>query len=614
MVDSSADSSTDLRDQSETVAIDTVSPTTNPLLRASVFFNIINKSSKYGLDRNISGIALILPYRFLQDGLITEFSVTDKFFNTRRFIELVREFFIPLVQEQFKGIGERIRSMMPGMSEVEEGQCIMELIKGEGMDVAFYNTDLKLVDFIRDHIMSLLFVLFKKIAGSFSDTYDAFCCIYGDSKSRDDFDKLWKENCEWKSSSITNKDRGIVSDTVSLHEVFLKVREWTAAIAQSQAGIIEVDMGNNEIIHICRFFDPGLFHYKLSRTFFDFGRVEGEIAPGAIGIHDFMLFKASESGFFDENSEVYTRLVPLMEELDEKFRRMNYSDKKTKEAEESKEFFKMSFSDSLKKLVSDFAEKFLAAIDKELDDSDPLSRLVMNIIERAVLGYHAWLHKDGDFIEKVVMTDQISSIVTKKTKDQIREIPHKVVFEKTHAQVRRAIYNNGRLVPVAIPKESYIDFPLFLNLPFVYPKIIKVEDKKERIWVLSDIRVPTTGLVCDTSKTSYDVKVEDATPKSGIYVWIYSKDDEARKYLEEKKGEIEIDGKRFFLLIYNPNADFKYTGWSHIRGCWFILAKDKDGVFKVTDKDAQKFVIVTTNGQYTLTQEFDLSGLTCETE
>lgn len=41
---------------------------------------------------------------------------------------------------------------------------------------------------------------------------------------------------------------------------------------------------------------------------------------------------------------------------------------------------------------------------------------------------------------------------------------------------------------------------------------------------------------------------------------------------------------------------------------------DKNGVFKVTDKDAQKFVVI----QYTadglcLEQEFDLSGLTCQT-
>lgn len=44
------------------------------------------------------------------------------------------------------------------------------------------------------------------------------------------------------------------------------------------------------------------------------------------------------------------------------------------------------------------------------------------------------------------------------------------------------------------------------------------------------------------------------------------------------------------------------------------LDSDKDGVFKVTNKDTQKFVIVTTDGTYTLTQEFDLSGLICETE
>lgn len=44
------------------------------------------------------------------------------------------------------------------------------------------------------------------------------------------------------------------------------------------------------------------------------------------------------------------------------------------------------------------------------------------------------------------------------------------------------------------------------------------------------------------------------------------------------------------------------------------LDEDKDGVFKVTDKDTQKFIVVTTDGEYTLRQEFDLSELVCETE
>lgn len=44
------------------------------------------------------------------------------------------------------------------------------------------------------------------------------------------------------------------------------------------------------------------------------------------------------------------------------------------------------------------------------------------------------------------------------------------------------------------------------------------------------------------------------------------------------------------------------------------LDEDKDGVFKVTDNETQKFVIVTTDGAHTLRQEFDLSELVCQTE
>ena len=36
---------------------------------------------------------------------------------------------------------------------------------------------------------------------------------------------------------------------------------------------------------------------------------------------------------------------------------------------------------------------------------------------------------------------------------------------------------------------------------------------------------------------------------------------------------------------------------------------DMNGAFKITDKDNQKFRIVTTDGTHTLTQSYDLSGL-----
>lgn len=41
---------------------------------------------------------------------------------------------------------------------------------------------------------------------------------------------------------------------------------------------------------------------------------------------------------------------------------------------------------------------------------------------------------------------------------------------------------------------------------------------------------------------------------------------------------------------------------------------DKNGVFKVTNKNIQNFKIVTTDGTKTTTQIFDLQQLTCQTE
>lgn len=41
---------------------------------------------------------------------------------------------------------------------------------------------------------------------------------------------------------------------------------------------------------------------------------------------------------------------------------------------------------------------------------------------------------------------------------------------------------------------------------------------------------------------------------------------------------------------------------------------DKNGVFKITDKDTQKFKVIVSDGYNSTTQEFDLSGLTVESE
>ena len=41
---------------------------------------------------------------------------------------------------------------------------------------------------------------------------------------------------------------------------------------------------------------------------------------------------------------------------------------------------------------------------------------------------------------------------------------------------------------------------------------------------------------------------------------------------------------------------------------------DKDGVFKITNKDTQNLQVVVSDGTITSTTSYDLSGLVCETE
>ena len=43
------------------------------------------------------------------------------------------------------------------------------------------------------------------------------------------------------------------------------------------------------------------------------------------------------------------------------------------------------------------------------------------------------------------------------------------------------------------------------------------------------------------------------------------------------------------------------------------LDEDKDAVIKVTDKNKQKLVVISTNGTDTVTEVYDLSELTCQT-
>lgn len=89
------------------------------------------------------------------------------------------------------------------------------------------------------------------------------------------------------------------------------------------------------------------------------------------------------------------------------------------------------------------------------------------------------------------------------------------------------------------------------------------------------------------------------------------------KYISS--GAIAQDwGPGNFLCLKVPDADITNmtvkVGLNPSQGSGLVaLDADKNGVFKVTDKDLQKFVVLQQDGVNAKIQTFDLSGLTCET-
>lgn len=89
------------------------------------------------------------------------------------------------------------------------------------------------------------------------------------------------------------------------------------------------------------------------------------------------------------------------------------------------------------------------------------------------------------------------------------------------------------------------------------------------------------------------------------------------KYISS--GAIAQDwGPGNFLCLKVPDADITNmtvrVGLNPSQGSGLVaLDADKNGVFKVTDKNTQKFVVLQQDGVKTKLQEFDLSGLTIET-
>ena len=80
---------------------------------------------------------------------------------------------------------------------------------------------------------------------------------------------------------------------------------------------------------------------------------------------------------------------------------------------------------------------------------------------------------------------------------------------------------------------------------------------------------------------------------------------------------VDVWGEGYFLALKftkdNANATSIKVGLRPSVSSGLVeLDADMDGVFKITDKDAQVFVIQCSNGEVTYTKTYDLSGLTLD--
>jgi len=91
------------------------------------------------------------------------------------------------------------------------------------------------------------------------------------------------------------------------------------------------------------------------------------------------------------------------------------------------------------------------------------------------------------------------------------------------------------------------------------------------------------------------------------------------KYLDEGAIPTTWGEGNFMVLKFTPPTGATYQNikvgmWPSEGSGMVPLDADLNGVFKVTDKNAQDFRVETTINGVTVQKTYDLSGLTCEVE
>ena len=88
------------------------------------------------------------------------------------------------------------------------------------------------------------------------------------------------------------------------------------------------------------------------------------------------------------------------------------------------------------------------------------------------------------------------------------------------------------------------------------------------------------------------------------------------KYVDSGTLATDWGAGNFIALKFTPadGVDRVEVGLNPSAGSGLVdLDEDLNGVFKITNKNTQKFVVVNHKGKHSYTQVFDLSELVCQT-
>lgn len=97
------------------------------------------------------------------------------------------------------------------------------------------------------------------------------------------------------------------------------------------------------------------------------------------------------------------------------------------------------------------------------------------------------------------------------------------------------------------------------------------------------------------------------------------------KFLEDGVAPGTLEGDGNFLALKFTMEDDDWTGFTSVKVGLvpsstgmplqdLLSDPDKDGVFKITNKDEQNLVVQVSDGTATSEWQYDLSGLVCKTE